>query len=118
MTTIRLPEPTDFADPKTKGFLSELVRGLTIYLTDTDRELGRATANKGSVTLTAGATSTVVNDLACTAKSVVHLTAYTSDAALEISGGTLYCVPNTQFFTVYHANDVSTNRIFKYTLVK
>jgi hypothetical protein len=72
----------------------------------------------GSVTLTAGATTTVVPNLAASAQTYPFFVPLTANAAAEIGGGTMY-VSSRGFrtFTITHANAVSTDRTFGYQLV-
>lgn len=71
----------------------------------------------GELTLTASATSTVVENTLCNENSVVLLTPETANAAGEIGGGTLYIVPGVKQFTVTHANAGTTDRRFRYVII-
>jgi hypothetical protein len=77
---------------------------------------GRSNAT-GTVTLTTGATATVVNDNNCSAGSTPLLTPTTANAAAEIGNGTLYvsAVANGSF-TITHANSATSGRTFLYAL--
>ena len=75
---------------------------------------GRSNA-VGSVTLTANAASTTVTPETCGAGSVVFLSPTTSNAAAEIKNGTIYIsAVAAKSFTIAHANNAQTDRIFGY----
>ena len=75
---------------------------------------GRSNAT-GTVTLTANAATTTVTNVNCSSESGVWFTAKTANAAAEIGNGTMYlsAVANGSF-TVTHANNAQTDRIFYY----
>jgi hypothetical protein len=78
---------------------------------------GRSNA-VGTVTLTASAATTTVNDDNCAAASVPILTPMTAHASAEVGAGTIYIsdVANKSF-TITHASNSQTDRIFLYALV-
>jgi Protein of unknown function (DUF2793) len=63
-------------------------------------------------TLTAGATSTVVTDAACTTSSFIIAKPTTANAAADLD--LMYIVEGTGSFTVYHADNALTDRTFRY----
>ena len=71
----------------------------------------------GTFTLTANATTTDVTAINCGATSQIIFSPTTADAAAEIAAGGMYvsAVAAGQF-TVTHANDASTDRIFAYRI--
>jgi hypothetical protein len=80
------------------------------------RQLAAGRSNAaGSVTLAAGAASTLVAAPNCAAASQVFLFPRTAHAAAELAGGTCYvsAVANGSF-TVTHANNAQTDRTFAY----
>jgi hypothetical protein len=72
----------------------------------------------GTVTLTAGATTTAVPNLAASAQTHVFFTPLTANAAAELGAGGMY-VSSRAFrtYTITHANAGSTDRTFSYVLV-
>lgn len=78
---------------------------------------GRSNA-ANTATLTANATSTVVNFDNCSAESVPLLTPLTANAAAEIGAGTMYisAVANWSF-TITHANNAQTDRTFGFVCI-
>ncbi|WP_257168574.1 hypothetical protein [Bradyrhizobium sp. SRS-191] len=78
---------------------------------------GRSNA-VGSVTLAAGAVSTVVADKNCSAGSTPILTPATAAAATELGNGTVFvsAVSNGSF-TLTHANSAASTRTFLYALL-
>lgn len=98
---------------------------MTVYLPDTnERDLsvyaislqqlaaGRSNAT-GSVTLAAGATSTVVSAINCAPGSAVFLFPRTANAAAALSGMFVGTV-SKQSFTITHANSAQSDRTFFY----
>lgn len=78
------------------------------------------TNNTGTVTLTAGAASTVLSDRRLTVDSVLLFDPLTANAAAELAAGTLYVLAanrNNLAWTLTHANAVSTDRTFRYVIV-
>lgn len=76
--------------------------------------------NTGSVTLTAGATTTVLADPRLTVDSVLQFDPLTANAAAELAAGTLYVLAanrNNATATLTHANAVTTDRTFRYTII-
>lgn len=71
--------------------------------------------SKAAVTLTAGATSTVVTDPLCAPDTAVLLQPTTANAAGALA--TTYIVAAKGSFTITHANAVSTDRTFNYVLL-
>lgn len=69
-----------------------------------------------SVTLTANAATTTVNDPRVGANTVILLFPQTAHAATEIGNGTLYIAPSgytlKTSFVITHANNAQTDRIF------
>jgi len=74
--------------------------------------------NTGSVTLTAGAASTVVNNYFIRENGVPILVPMTANAALEATSGNLYIssVADTTF-TINHTNAIFTDRTFRYAVI-
>lgn len=72
----------------------------------------------GSVTLTAGGTTTVVPNLGASAQTYPFFVPLTANAAAEIGAGTMY-VSSRGFrtFTITHANNAQVDRTFGYQLV-
>ena len=77
---------------------------------------GRSNA-VGTVTLTANAATTTVDDANCAVASVPVLVPTTAHASAEIGAGTIYisAVANKSF-TITHANNAQTDRTFLYAL--
>jgi len=75
---------------------------------------GRSNAT-GTVTLTANAATTTVTNVNCASTSGVWFTPSTANASAEIGNGTmiLSTVANGSF-TITHANNAQTDRIFYY----
>lgn len=74
--------------------------------------------NVGSVTLTANATSTTVTDTRAGNNSFIGFMPTTANAAAEIGGGTLFVsTRGKQQFTITHANAVSVDRTFTYSIL-
>ncbi len=75
---------------------------------------GRSNA-VGSVTLAANAGATTIKAETCGAASVVLLSPLTAHAAAEIGNGTI-CVSavSAGTFTLTHANNAQTDRVFGY----
>lgn len=78
---------------------------------------GRSNAT-GIVTLTASAASTAVTAVNCSSGSTVLLHPTTANAAAEIAAGTAYVgtIANGSF-TVTHANNSQTDRIFRWVCI-
>jgi hypothetical protein len=78
---------------------------------------GRSNA-VGSVTLVANASTTIVTAGNCGAGSVVLLSPLTAHAAAEIGNGTIFvsAVANGAF-TLTHANNAQTDRVFGFVAV-
>ena len=75
---------------------------------------GRSNAT-GTVTLAAGATTTTATAPTCGTGSVPILTPTTANAAAELGNGTLYVsAVGTGNFTIAHANNAQTDRIFSF----
>ena len=68
--------------------------------------------SKGTFTLTANATQTVVNNAACLATSEVFIMPITSHAANDMA--TTSIVAGAGLFTITHANNARTDRTFNY----
>ncbi len=81
-----------------------------------DLFMGRSNA-MGEFTLTAGATSTVVDAINCGEQSVINITPRTANAAAALTT-TYITAANTKpgVFTVTHANAGSTDRVFAYSI--
>ena len=80
------------------------------------RELffGRSLA-VGQATLTANAASTVVSALNCGEQSEIMFSPRTANAAAEVGNGTMYVSAVTNgAFTIVHANNAQTDRLFGY----
>lgn len=69
----------------------------------------------GSVTLTASATTTIVEAPNCSAESEVFLQALTAHAAAEVGNGTIYisAIANGSF-TITHASNSQVDRTFSW----
>lgn len=83
------------------------------------RQLGEGRSNAtGEVTLTANAASTDVTAIVCSSGSTVLLQSTTANAATEIANGTGYvsAVANGSF-TITHANNSQTDRIFRWVAI-
>lgn len=80
------------------------------------RELFEGRSNAvGTVTLTAGAASTVVTAINCGPDSVVMLMPATANAAADFGSGNLYVSSvGAGTFTVAHPNDADTDKTFFY----
>jgi hypothetical protein len=70
----------------------------------------------GSVTLTAGATTTVVSNLAASAQTYPFFVPLTANAAAAI-GTTYVSSRGFRTFTITHANNAQVDRTFGYQLV-
>ena len=81
------------------------------------RELFEGRRNTtGILTLTASATSTIVRHLNFGSDSVPHLMAMTPNAAAELGNGTIHVSTRANgSFTLTHANNAQTDRIFLYS---
>lgn len=73
----------------------------------------------GTVTLTAGAATTVVNDPSANSNRVLLLEPTTANAAAELGNGTCYrsATTNGVSFTLAHANNGQADRTFNYVLI-
>lgn len=89
-----------------------------------NRMMAGRTNNTGQVTLTAGAASTAVplpkGRLA--ENSLILFDPLTANAATELAAGTMYVLSSNRdvsnaTFTITHANNVQTDRTFKYAFV-
>jgi hypothetical protein len=69
----------------------------------------------GTFTLTPSVTSTVVTDATCTSSSVILPRPTTANAAADLD--LMYITEGSGTFTVTHANNALTDRIFKYVRV-
>lgn len=76
---------------------------------------GRSNA-AGSVTLAAGATSTVVKAINCASQCAVFLFPKTANGAAAIATTFISAVGN-QSFTISHANNSQTDRTFFYVCI-
>lgn len=68
-----------------------------------------------TLTLTASATSTTINDLRCTASSVVYLMPTTASARTALNGS--YITVTKQSFTVSHSSYADTDMDFNYAIL-
>ncbi len=67
------------------------------------------------VTLTANATSTVVDNPRINESAHIHFTPLTANAAAEYGAGAMYVSARQQgSFTISHANNAQTDRTFSY----
>ena len=74
--------------------------------------------NRGSVTLTAGAGSTDVADPRISGTSAILLWPTTANAAAELGAGTIYTSAKAKGgFTLTHANNGLTDRVFDYGIL-
>lgn len=85
------------------GYLQEDAIGTGVFV---------GNVSKGVFTLTANATSTVVNNAACLSSSEVFIMPTNMDAANDMA--TTSIVPSNGFFTITHANNARTDRTFNY----
>lgn len=104
------------------GVLTEIVRQREFDVKDFDnlknRFLRGQSENAGSVTLTANAASTVVNHATATSDCHIAFTPLTSNAAVELAGGTMYVSSRgTQTFTITHDNNAQTDRDFTFEVI-
>lgn len=77
---------------------------------------GRSNA-AGSFTLTASTTTTTVTATNCSSSSTIFFSPTTANAAAEIAAGGCYVSAKAQgSFTVTHANNGQTDRIFDYRI--
>lgn len=77
--------------------------------------LGRGN-NKHTVTLTANAASTVVDNPAVHEGSVIHFMPTTANAAAELASGNMYVSSRgSGTFTITHNNAASIDRTFEFT---
>lgn len=74
---------------------------------------GRSNAH-GTVTLTENATSTAVTNANCNSASCVKITPTTANAAAALA--TTYITAAVGSFTITHANNAQTDRIFTYAI--
>lgn len=74
------------------------------------------TNNRGTVTLTAGSATTVVNDINAGGDSVILLQPTTANAAAALANVRV-TANGKQTFTLTHANNAQTDRIFKYVII-
>jgi hypothetical protein len=78
---------------------------------------GRSNA-VGTVTLKAGAASTIVTDKNCAVGSVPITVPTTASAAAEASNGTMFISAVTDgSFTITHANTATPGRTFLYAII-
>ena len=73
-----------------------------------------------NVTLTANATSTVINDQRLAPQSVVIFDPLTANAAAELAAGTLYAAEANRgvtTWTITHANNAQTDREFHIAII-
>lgn len=74
-------------------------------------------ANTGIVTLQAGASSTTISDDRVGVDSFIGLMPRTANAAAEHGAGSIYILTAKQSFTIAHANNAQTDRIFVYSIL-
>lgn len=77
---------------------------------------GRSNAN-GTVTLTAGATSTVVSKATINGNAGVWLMPTTANAATALATSYASVTPGGGSFTITHANNAQTDRTFHYLVL-
>lgn len=72
---------------------------------------------KGTFTLTASTTTTVISDFRVGADTVIHFVPITSNAAAEIGAGSVFLSSRgDSTFTITHANNTQNDRTFIYTV--
>ena len=72
----------------------------------------------GTFTCAASATSTVVTDFRAGKDSIILLMPTTANAAAEVGNGTIHVSTRAkQSFTVTHANNSQTDRVFGYVIL-
>ena len=74
------------------------------------------TNNRGEVTLTANAASTVVNDVNAGGESIILLMPLTANAATA-SATTYIASQGKETFTITHANNAQTDKNFRYVVI-
>jgi len=81
--------------------------------------LGQGKLNcTGSVALAANAATTVVADPRASGSSVVLVAPRTANAAAELGNGSLYIAASGKgSFTIAHANNAQTDRLFDYVVI-
>ena len=76
------------------------------------------TNNTGAVTLTESSATTTLLDIRIGINSVILLQPTTANASAEIGAGTIYFDdPGNGSVVINHANNVQTDRIFKYAII-
>jgi hypothetical protein len=80
--------------------------------------LAGKTNNVATITCTAGATSTTINDPRIGPSSAMPLEATTANAAAELGNGTAWwSSKGKQTATLTHANAVSVDRTFRFPII-
>lgn len=94
-----------------------LTLGFITRVQQTINEMLKGRGNQtGTVTLTANAATTTLTDNLLTADSVVVFMPTTANAAAEIGAGGMYVsARNNGSFTITHANNAQTDRVFYYS---
>ena len=76
------------------------------------------TNNTGSVILTENSATSTLTDIRIGINSVILLQPTTANASAEIGAGTIYFDdPGNGSVVINHANNVQTDRIFKYAII-
>ncbi len=101
-------------------FVSRKIEMSVHYLTLLMKGVNQALAGQinctGTVTLTANAATTVVIDNNCRVQSTVLFQPTTAHAGAEIP--TMYTVVTAAgTFTIHHANNAQTDRVFNYAII-
>lgn len=83
---------------------------------DAMKKLVEAIDTAYTVTLAAGAATTVVSNARCKTTSHISLMPKTVTAAAGFATGSLYVVVGNATFTIHHDNTADIDRIFSYTV--
>lgn len=111
-----LPPPADAGSEKPAD-LRRLLRQVSAAVRDLMQGKANVTA---TLTLAAGATTTVLTDARLRAAGNVLLLPLTANAAAEIGNGTLYVLAagmNNGAWTFTHANSAQADRTFRVTII-
>ena len=87
--------------------------------TVTELQEGKVASNS-TTTLTASAATTVITDYRVGKDSLILFMPTTANAAAELYGATMHVsaiAPRSNQFTITHANNSQTDRIFKYVVL-
>ena len=117
MTNQPLLGPADPVNITTFTTLTTYLRGLRgVILSMWNGKLNCT----GTITLTAGAATTVLNRKGLSPQSVVHFDPKTANAATELYGATMYVLTanrGNDAWTITHANNANADKTFQYTII-